>query len=152
MKVYVGADHRGYELKDQVIGWLKNRGIEHYDLGADELIPEDDFNDYAVMVAKDVLANPDSFGVLLCGSAQGVCMQANRFKGIRAAFCHNAAEARETREHNDANVLCIAADENQDQYVYEQILDTFLSTAFLGYDRYVRRNKKLDEANDSWLN
>jgi len=144
MKVFIGADHRGFNLKGQIIEWLKARDIEFNDLGAYELISEDDYNDYAVMVAREVLATPDSYGVLLCGSAQGVCMQANRFKGIRAAFCHNTAEAKIVREHNNANILCIAADESKDGC--GDVLEAFLMTGFLGLERYERRNRKLDEA------
>jgi len=144
MKVFIGADHRGFNLKNQVIQWLEGRDIDFNDLGAYELISEDDYNDYAVMVAREVLATPDSYGVLLCGSAQGVCMQANRFKGIRAAFCHNPTEAKTTREHNNANVLCIAADESRDDC--SDILEAFLMTSFSSLERYNRRNQKLDEA------
>ncbi|MCL1839968.1 RpiB/LacA/LacB family sugar-phosphate isomerase [Candidatus Saccharibacteria bacterium] len=143
MKVYLGADHRGFELKKRAIEWFGSHQIEFTDLGAYELIPEDDYNDYAVTVCREVLATPGSFGILLCGSAQGMCMQANRFKGIRAAFCHNAAEAKVTREDNDANVICIAAD--GDCHHCGEMVETFLRTAFLGRERYIRRNKKLDE-------
>lgn len=144
MKVYVGSDHNGYEPKKQVIKWLKNHDIEEFDLGAADLVPGDDYNDYAVMVANEVLANPDSFGILLCGSAQGMCMQANRFKGIRAAFCRNAGEAAVAREHNNANILCLPADESF--YDYQETIDAFLRTSFLNLERYIRRNQKLDEA------
>lgn len=146
MKIFVGADHRGFELKSRVVELLRARGEEVHDVGAAELLPEDDFNDYAIEVSKAVLANPGSFGVLLCGSAQGVCMQANRFKGIRAAFCRNFAEAEATRKHNDANVLCISADlEKQNSTNFEETIMAFLDTSFLGLDRYIRRNQKLDE-------
>ena len=145
MKVYLGADHRGFELKNQIMGQLKNRGIDAVDLGAHELLPEDDYNDYAVAVCQAVLSTPDSYGILLCSSAQGMCMQANRFKGIRAAFCHDPAEAKLSREHNDANVICISSDSRNVDSCGE-ILETFLHTEFLNLDRYIRRNQKLDEA------
>lgn len=145
MKIFLGADHRGLELKTQIISQLKKRKIEYSDLGAYETLPEDDYNEYATMVAREVLSSPGSFGILVCGSAQGVCMQANRFKGIRAAFCRTTAEAKITREHNDANILCLSADQDQPPSTYYDIVETFISTNFLNIDRYTRRNQKLDE-------
>ncbi len=147
MKVFLGSDHRGFELKKVIAEWLRHRNIEHYDLGADSLNPGDDYNDYAIMVSKEVLKNPGSFGVLLCGSAQGMAMQANRFKGIRAALCHTVEEVRVTREHNNANIICIPTDDEAAGCTSDpnDMLDTFLKTSFLEYDRYLRRNQKLDE-------
>ena len=143
MRIYLGADHRGLQLKEQVSAWLTGRDIEICDLGAYEPTPDDDYNDYAIAVAHKVVEDRGSFGVLLCASAQGMCMQANRFKGIRAAFCRTIAEAAETRSHNDANILCLSADE--DYGAFGEILDSFLKTSFLPYERYIRRNQKLDE-------
>lgn len=143
MRIYLGADHRGFELKNEIAGWLATQQREYEDLGAYELAPEDDYNDYARLIAAKVLQDPkNSIGVLICGSAQGMCMQANRYRGIRAAFCRNAVEASETRSHNDANVVCISSDELVD---YASVINAFLETEFLGLDKYIRRNKKLDE-------
>lgn len=145
MHIYLGADHRGVILKSAVVDWLTSRQINFTDLGANTYDSDDDYNDYAKKVTTALLENqtPDSFGVLLCGSGQGMCMQANRFKGIRAALCHNSAEALETRGHNDANVLCISADENGRDF--SSILDAFFSSKPLPDPKYARRNKKLDE-------
>ena len=144
MHIYLGADHRGYQLKNEVVDWLVNQQFSYTDFGAAEYNAEDDFNDYARKVAEAVLKNPDdSFGVLLCGSGQGMCMQANRYKGIRAALCETADAARETREHNDANVLCISADNARDHFT--EILDSFLAAKPLPDERYKRRCQKLDE-------
>lgn len=140
--IYVGADHRGFELKNKVTQWLDNLQLEYQDLGANALSPDDDYNDYAIAVARAVLSNPGSFGILICGSAQGMCMQANRFRGIRAALCHTPTEATETRGHNDANILCLSADQPDD---FEQIIQAFVETPILSDDRYLRRNRKLDE-------
>jgi len=144
MDIYLGADHRGFPLKVQIAKWLERRNISYNDLGSHELNPDDDYNDYAIAVAKKVLAVPDSYGILACGSAEGVCMQANRFKGIRAAACLNVGSAKASREHHNANVLCLSAEEDTGQY--RDIIDTFLSTEFLNLDRYNRRNQRLDEA------
>ena len=145
MHIYLGADHRGFQLKNDVINWLASQQIPNTDFGASVFDAEDDFNDYAKKVAEAILRNQDeeSYGVLLCGSGQGMCMQANRYKGIRAAICHTSSEAFETRGHNNANVLCISADNVKDHFT--EILDSFLDTKPLPDAKYQRRCKKLDE-------
>ena len=145
MHVYLGADHRGYQLKNDVINWLVSQQIPYTDFGATEYDAEDDFNDYAKKVAEAILRNKDeeSFGVLLCGSGQGMCMQANRYKGVRAALCNTASDAIETRGHNNANVLCISADNTRDHF--SEILDSFLDSKPLPNAKYQRRCQKLDE-------
>ena len=145
MHIYLGADHRGFQLKNDVINWLTGQQIPYTDCGATEYNAEDDYNDFAKAVAKAVLESDeaDTFGVLLCGSGQGMCMQANRYKGIRAALCGSASEAYETRGHNDSNVLCISADNSRDHYT--EILDTFFDAKPLPDEKYQRRCKKLDE-------
>ena len=142
MKIFLGSDHRGFELKSEIAQFLSAIHIEVIDCGPYDFDAEDDFNDAAKAVAKGVSADKDSFGILTCGSAQGVAMQANRFKKIRAAICHSADEARETRLHNDANILCLAADSHPN---YATIIEAFLSTPPLTEDKYLRRIKKLDE-------
>ncbi len=145
MYIYLGADHRGYELKNRIVNWLETKSIPHSDLGANSYDAEDDYNDYAERVAYAVqdARIPDTFGILICGSAQGVAMQANRFKGIRAAICHSAMDALETRGHNDANILCISAD--QDSNRYAEIIESFLKSKPINNPRYQRRNQKLAE-------
>ena len=146
MHIYLGADHRGYQLKDELMNWLRAHQISFTDFGAMEYDAEDDFNDYAKKVAQAVVTNPsdDDFGILLCGSGQGMAMQANRFKGIRAAICLNPAEAMETRSHNDANILCLPADSIPNNEVYD-IINAFMSTKPLTEEKYQRRCRKLDE-------
>ncbi len=145
MHVYLGADHRGFQLKDEILAWLQGRQIPFTDFGAHEYDAEDDFNDYAKKVAVAMTSNTDvgNFGILLCGSGQGMAMQANRFKGIRAAICSSAAEAMETRMHNDANILCLSADENAHNYI--EIINAFMDTKPLPEEKYKRRSAKLDE-------
>jgi ribose 5-phosphate isomerase B len=141
MSIFIGADHRGFELKQRLMSSLAD--LHLIDLGAESLDLEDDYNDYAVKVAKAVLAEPGSFGIIVCGAAQGVCMQANRFKGIRGAYCGSVDDAGRARAHNDANVVCLAADFDSDSA--ESIVQKFLQTEFLPEERYIRRNNKLDE-------
>ena len=145
MHVYLGADHRGFQLKDEILAWLQSRQIPFTDFGAHEYDAEDDFNDYAKKVAVAMTSNTDAgdFGILLCGSGQGMAMQANRFKGIRAAICSSAMEAMETRMHNDANILCLSADENAHNYI--EIINAFMDAKPLPEEKYKRRSAKLDE-------
>ena len=142
MKIFLGSDHRGFELKNAVAQFLTALSVEIIDCGPQDFDAEDDFNDYAKAVAKGVSTNSGSFGILICGSAQGVAMQANRFKKVRAAICHNADDARETRLHNNANILCLAADKHPD---YATTIEAFLSTPPLTEEKYQRRINKLDE-------
>ena len=144
MFVSLGADHRGYFAKAELIDWLKGRGIEYKDFGNTKFDHEDDYNDFAKAVVGDLLAYPadDHLGILICGSAQGMAMQANRYKGIRAALCYNADVAKQARYHNAANVLCLPADDQPDLI---GIATAFLETAPLSDERFRRRNEKLDE-------
>ena len=147
MQVFVGSDYRGFDLKAKVLWFLAQNNFDATDEGAFSYQEGDDFNDPAIAVAKDVRENPGSFGVLICDSAHGVTMQANRFKGIRAAHCGSVESAKLAREHDDANVLCISshfADEN----LAQQIIDKFLTTDFENLERRVRRINRLDERVD----
>ena len=144
MHVYLGADHRGFNLKNEVAGWLAAEQLDFTDMGAMELDLNDDYDDYVKKVVRAMLMEPEgAYGILICGSGQGVCMQANRYKGIRAAYCRSAAEAEETRSHNDANVLCLAADD--EAVDYKGVIGAFLETKLLDSEKYARRNRKLDE-------
>lgn len=145
MHIYLGADHRGFALKTDIVNWLTSRQITFTDFGATVFDAEDDYNDYAKKVVEALLADhkPDSFGILVCGSAQGMAMQANRYKGIRAAIGYDAAAAMEARSHNDANIICIPADDIE--YGFADILDAFISGKPFPDEKYQRRNKKLDE-------
>ncbi|MBO4854849.1 RpiB/LacA/LacB family sugar-phosphate isomerase [Candidatus Saccharibacteria bacterium] len=145
MQIFLGADHRGFELKNRIVNWLQSQSIPCTDFGAVSYDAEDDYNDYAKQVAHAVLDHrePGAFGILVCGSAQGVAMQANRYKGIRAAICHSPAEAVETRGHNDANILCISADQHMDDFA--EIISSFLQSSPIENPKYQRRNQKLDE-------
>lgn len=145
-KVFIASDHRGFEKKQAIKEAWANiaPGFELVDLGPEQYNPEDDFNDSAIVVAKAVLDAPESFGVLLCGSSHGVCMQANRFKGIRAISGYDLESIELGRKHNDANVLCLPAD-RLDLSELGTALQRFLETQFAAEERYIRRNNRLDE-------
>ncbi|MBQ3413497.1 RpiB/LacA/LacB family sugar-phosphate isomerase [Candidatus Saccharibacteria bacterium] len=147
MEVYVGADYRGFELKQALMQALAEMGAEAVDKGAYERVEGDDFNDPAIAVAKAVRENPGSFGVLICDSAHGVTMQANRFPKVRAANCDSVESAKLAREHDDANVLCLSA-HFVDAELMRGIVGAFLGTEFVALERRVRRINRLDERSD----
>ena len=146
MEIFVGADYRGFEKKQKILSFLAKKDYEVTDLGTYDN-SENDFNDSAVAVAKMVRKNRDAMGILICDSAHGMTIQANRFKGIRAAHCENAESAKLAREHDDANVLCLSAHFLNDENMQEIIL-TFLETKFTNLERRVRRINRLDERED----
>ena len=147
MQIFVGSDYRGLERKKQLVKFLIDSGYSVEDLGDYEYVEGSDFNDSAIKVALKVRENPGSFGILICDSAHGVTMQANRFKGIRAANCAFSESAKLAREHDDANILTMSAyfvDEN----LMQEIVETFLNTKFENLERRVRRINRLDERED----
>lgn len=144
MAIYLASDHRGFAQKESLFLRLKSAGLEVEDLGPNHFDPSDDFNDAAISVCREVLKNPENRGILLCGSAHGVAMQANRFRGIRAIIAFNPELAALGRQHEDANVLCLSADFTSEEDNFE-IARTFLKTAKLTDERYARRNRRLDE-------
>lgn len=145
MKIFIGADHNGYELKEKIEEWLKSAGHEVEDVGNQKLDPEDDFPMFGARVATHVLAEPEARGILLCGSGQGVCMAANRYKGIRASLVWNESEAKASRNDDDANVLCLPARETTDKNALKRLVEVWLKTPFSGAVRFQRRIKQLDE-------
>ena len=148
MKIYIGADYRGFEKKNMLVKFLRRQGHDVYDQGSYTYDEGDDFIDPAIAVSKNVLENPGSVGILLCGSGHGVTIQANRFKGIRATRCDSTASAITAREHDNSNVLCLSA-QTLDDTTAQAIVTTFLTTEFEPLERRVNRIKRLDERNDN---
>lgn len=146
MKIYIGADHNGYEYKQQLTDYLKRSGHEIIDQGNTSVDPEDDFPQFAGKVVTELLAadDPEARGLLICGSGQGMAMAANRFKGVRASLCWNIEEARASRNDDDSNVLCLSS-----RYLSledtQAIVNVFLNTSFAAAPRFVRRLKELDQ-------
>ncbi len=147
MKIFIGADHNGYGLKEKIESYLRSAGYDVEDVGNEQLEAGDDFPIFAARVATNVLAQEDSVGVLLCGSGQGVCMAANRYKGVRASLVWNESEAKSSRNDDDANILCLPAREITDEKQLKRIVDVWLKTPFSQTARYRRRIKQLDELN-----
>jgi ribose 5-phosphate isomerase B len=146
MKIYIGADHNGFVFKQQLSQYLRQGGYDVVDDGNKTLDPLDDYPQFAGRVVASLLASGEqnSSGILICGSGQGMCIAANRFKGIRAALCWNVEEARASRNDDDCNVLCLSSrylslDETM------PIVTAWLSTPFAGASRFKRRIRELDE-------
>lgn len=145
INIYIGSDYRALKAKKSLLPYLTSCHdfINIIDKGGDSE-ERDDYNDYAIAVAKEVKENPGSFGVLICSSAHGMTIQANRFKGIRAADCASEESARLAREHDNANILCLSADliPEEDQ---KKIIYAFFHTHYTPEPRRDARIKKLDE-------
>lgn len=146
--IFIGYDHNGFLLKSDLIKFLKKLGYETKDVGGKALDPNDDFPEFASAAATQVLLNPDSKAILICGGGQGMCMAANRFRGIRASVLWDAHEARVTRNDNDANICCLPGKFLASRpEIWQDIVETFLETPFSGAVRFKRRNAQIDELN-----
>jgi len=130
MKIAIGSDHAGFVLKKQLIDFLASKGIESQDFGT---FSENsmDYPDVAHPVCKEVVSENFDYGVLICGSANGMAITANKYAGIRAALCWNNEISALARQHNNANIVCIPARFISENQAYE-ILNTFLNTPFEG--------------------
>ena len=137
MKITIGSDHGGYELKLQIIEHLKERGIEIHDAGCDSSA-SCDYPVYAKKVAAAIQNKEADLGILICGTGIGMSMAANKEDGIRAALCHDVFSAEATRSHNNANILCMGA-RVIGPGLAEMIVDTFIDTPFSNDERHVRR-------------
>lgn len=147
MKIYLGSDHNGFHLKEDVFAYLSKRGYDVEDVGDTELDKDDDFPQFAQMAALKVLGDEDddARAILLCGGGQGMCMAANRFRGIRASVIWDEYEAKMTRNDNDSNVLCLPSRVFEGGAAWQAIVDTWLDTPFANAERFRRRNRQLDE-------
>ena len=128
--IAIGCDHAGFDYKTQIVSWLQQKGFRVKDFGVNEN-KSVDYPDYAHPLASAVESGENAFGILLCGSANGVAMTANKHAGIRAALCWENDVAKLARQHNDANVICIPA-----RFVAlaltEQMIENFMNTPFEG--------------------
>jgi ribose 5-phosphate isomerase B len=138
MRIAIGSDHRGCHLKELVFRVVEGAGHQYHDFGC---YTEDavDYPDIAVMVAGAVARGEYDRGVLICGTGIGMCIAANKVKGIRAAQCHDVFTAQRSRLHNDAQICCLAAEEGRARV--PAILEAFLTTEFEGGRHVARINK-----------
>lgn len=146
MKIAIASDHGGFDLKSRVIVYLKKRNITVEDLG-NEGAESVDYPDYAIKVAEKVSQGDADAGLLMCGTGVGMCIAANKFKGVRAAVVSESYSARMAKEHNDANVLCLGGrvlDSEKDAARAEEIVAAWLDAKFEG-GRHDRRLDKIRE-------
>lgn len=140
--LYLGADHAGFKLKEQIKKYLLTQKIKFADLGNLKLDKNDDYPDFGFKVAKAVAKDKNSKGILICGTSFGVCIVANKVKGIRAVSISNVKNAKLSRVHNDANVLCLSGWDLK-LPMTQKIIKVWLNTAFTGASRHVRRLNKI---------
>ena len=145
MKIYIGSDHAGFEMKNKLIEFLRGMKYEVEDKGAFTFDPNDDYPDFISKVAKAVSENPENKGIVLGGSGEGEAIDADRFPGVRAVVYYgkNLEIIKLSREHNDANVLSLGA-RFISQGEAEEAVKMWLDTPFSGEERHIRRIKKID--------
>ena len=148
--IYIGADHRGFRLKEEISKWLESQHYEFRDLGAKEYDKEDDYPDISIKVAETV-ATEGAKGIIICGSGAGASIAADKVKGIRAGLCTSEKQAKAARNDDDINVLCLSTDAvSVDDNI--KIVSVFLATMFSSDERHIRRINKIKqyEATLSW--
>jgi ribose 5-phosphate isomerase B len=142
MKIAIACDHRGYAVKQKILAQVQDRGHEVVDLGTDSPKPCD-YPDFGIPVARAVALGQVDRGILIDGSGIGMSILANKIPGIRAAICHDELTAEISRRHNNANILCFAADLLGDELI-RRIIDAWLLTGF-EQGRHARRLEKIGE-------
>ena len=141
--VYLGADHAGFAVKNAVADSLRVLGYDVEDLGAHSLVPDDDYPEYAGRVADAVKKHSGSMGVLFCGSAEGMCIAANKFPGIRAGIGFSQEAAQLMRTDDDANIVCVPTRVSIEDSPMD-VVKTFLETPFSGEARHIRRISEIE--------
>ncbi len=147
-RIYLGSDHAGFELKEKIKHWLTKKRIIYSDLGNIIFNPDDDYPDFAASVAKRVVKEKTQ-GILFCGSAEGMCIAANKIKGVRAVNPSGLIQARRAREHEDATILCLAGGRSRKPQpsvsflIATKMITIFLNTRFSGEERHIRRLAKI---------
>jgi ribose 5-phosphate isomerase B len=146
MRIAVGSDHRGRGMKETVMRFLAEKGYAYKDFGCLTEEPAD-YPDIAVAVAEAIIRGEFVRGILICGTGIGMCISANKVKGIRAAQCYDSFTAMRARLHNDAQICCLSAEEGQARV--PSIVETFLTTDFEG-GRHIARINKIKEIEDKY--
>lgn len=142
MNIYIGADHRGFELKEFIKKELS--GITFIDMGAFTHAPDDDFVDFATIVAEKVTSDMTARGILICGSGAGMCIAANKIGGIRCSVGHSVEEVKAGRTDDDINILALSSDFTSQKEAVE-LVKVFLQTNFTPEERFVRRIAKIEK-------
>lgn len=145
MRIIMGADHRGFTLKENLKAWLVKEGYEVVDGGNMVHDPDDDYPDYVSSVARNIQKSPeDTRGILICGSGVGVDIAANKFASVRSVLARNSEQSKEAREHENVNVLSLSADHTSEDEA-KSIVKNFLTTPFSHVERHIRRLKKIED-------
>lgn len=142
MKISIGADHAGYQMKRELIPFIEKLGHSVHDVGTFEPDKPDDYPDYATLVAQDIRSGQADRGILVCGSGVGVSVAANKFKGIRAGLCDDHYSAHQGVEHDDMNVLVLGS-RIIGPMLAQEATEAFLKATFSGEERHVRRVNKV---------
>ncbi|MDA8389040.1 MAG: ribose 5-phosphate isomerase B [Nitrospiraceae bacterium] len=142
MRFAIGTDHGGFNLKGAIMEFLKSKGHEVADLGAYRMEPGDDYPDFAAAVARAVQSGQAERGILICGSGVGASVAANKWKGIRAAVCHDCFSAHQGVEDDDMNILCLGARIIGEEAAKECV-GSFAGAKFSGAPRHLRRLEKV---------
>jgi len=145
--IYLGADHGGFSFKEKIKEFLKELKIEYQDLGNKKFEPEDDFVDYAATVAQKVVET-NGKGILVCTNGEGMCIAANKIKGVRAVVPTSKKVAQQSREHLDANILCLGEHVLSFREA-KKIIKIWLETDFFPAERYIRRLNKIKNLENS---
>lgn len=148
MKIVIGADHAGYEMKQSVAEHLRGQGHDVTDIGTHEPSRPDDYPDFALSVAREIQAGNVERGILICGSGVGACVAANKFRGIRAGICHDHYSARQGVEHDDMNVLVLGSRVIGSNVAID-LVDGYMGAQFSGEERHVRRLNKVKSFEES---
>ena len=138
----IAADHGGLQLKEGVLDWIRQGGFDLTDLGAYEFIACDDYPDYALMLAREIISGRAERGILICGSGVGAACAANKIPSIRAGLCHDSYSAHQGVEHDDMNVLCLGGRVIGAELARD-LIRIFLNAQFDDKERYRRRVAKM---------
>ncbi|MCB9365932.1 MAG: ribose 5-phosphate isomerase B [Calditrichaeota bacterium] len=141
MKIAIGSDHAGFEMKQELIPWLRQLGHDLQDVGTHSAAPAD-YPDFARAVGAEVAADRADRGIIICGSGVGACVAANKVKGIRAGMCHDSYSARQGVEHDDVNTLCLGSRIIGIELARD-VIQAFLGARFSHEERHERRLQKV---------
>lgn len=140
MKIGIVSDHRGYDLKQVLVGYLKKKNYEVIDYGTDSK-EKADYTKYGILLGEKVVQKEVDYGIAICGSGIGISIACNKVKGIRCAKVDSAKDAYLTKKDNDANILALSG--TMPKYRAKDIVDTFFKTDFANVDRYIKRIKQI---------
>lgn len=145
MLIYIGADHRGFRLKESLKQYLKSTGYEIVDVGNENLVEGDDYPDFAAIAARKVSLDPvNSRAILICGSGVGMDIVANKFQNVRSVLAFSPDQAASSRSDDNTNALCFAADYIEEDEA-QKITTAWISTEFSGDERHKRRLRKIED-------